>query len=66
MATVIHLFRAPKRRQPMEESLEALAVENMGLEGCAHARPQAKRQVLLMDQRCFRLGPGDCAGERDD
>ena len=61
MARVIHLFRASKRRQPMEELQEALALENVGLEGCAHARPQAKRQVLLMDQEtlhAFALAPG--------
>src|SRR5437899_12344584 len=49
MAKVIHLFRAPKRRAPMEELPEARAVEDVGLERCAHARPQGKRQVLLMD-----------------
>jgi MOSC domain-containing protein YiiM len=50
MARVIHLFRAPKRREPMEELQEARAVEDVGLEGCAHARPQGRRQVLLMDR----------------
>ena len=61
MAKVIHLFRAPKRRAPMEELLEAHALENVGLEGCAHARPQGKRQVLLMDRETlemFELVPG--------
>src|SRR5579859_2048236 len=61
MARVIHLFRAPKRRAPMEELPEALAVEDVGLEGCAHARPQGKRQVLLMDRETldvFELAPG--------
>lgn len=28
---------------------EIAAVENRGFEGCAHARPGGKRQVLLMD-----------------
>jgi len=50
MARVTHLFRAPKKRAPMEELHETLAVEDVGLEGCAHARPQSKRQVLLMDE----------------
>src|SRR6202790_5783946 len=50
MARVIHLFRAPKRREPMEELQEARAVAGVGLEGCAHARPQGRRQVLLMDR----------------
>jgi MOSC domain-containing protein YiiM len=61
MASVIHLFRAPKRRAPMEELPEAHAVEDVGLEGCAHARPQGKRQILLMDRETldfFELAPG--------
>lgn len=61
MATVVHLFRAPKRREPMEELQEACALEDVGLEGCAHARPQGKRQVLLMDRETldvFELAPG--------
>jgi MOSC domain-containing protein YiiM len=61
MGRVIHLFRAPKRRAPMEELQEARAVENVGFEGCAHARPQGKRQVLLMDRETldfFELAPG--------
>jgi MOSC domain-containing protein YiiM len=61
MARVIHLFRAPKRREPMEELDEVRALEDVGLEGCAHARPQGKRQVLLMDRETldvFELVPG--------
>jgi len=61
MGRVIHLFRAPKRRAPMEELQEARALEDVGLEGCAHARPQGKRQVLLMDRETldvFELAPG--------
>jgi MOSC domain-containing protein YiiM len=61
MAKVIRLFRAPKRRDPMEELEEARALEDAGLEGCAHARPHGKRQVLLMDQEtleAFALAPG--------
>jgi MOSC domain-containing protein YiiM len=45
----------------MEELPEALALEDVGLEGCAHARPQRKRQVLLMDRETldlFELAPG--------
>lgn len=49
MASVLHLFRAPKRRLPMEELPETRAVQDAGLEGCAHARPGGKRQVLLVD-----------------
>ncbi|HUL35757.1 MAG TPA: MOSC domain-containing protein [Candidatus Eisenbacteria bacterium] len=61
MAKVTHLFRAPTKRAPMEELQEVLAVENSGLEGCAHARPSGKRQVLLMDEetlQSFALAPG--------
>jgi MOSC domain-containing protein YiiM len=45
----------------MEELQEARAVEDVGLEGCAHARPQGRRQVLLMDRETlevFELAPG--------
>jgi len=45
----------------MEELPEAHAVEDVGLEGCAHARPQGKRQILLMDRETldfFELAPG--------
>jgi len=45
----------------MEELEEAHAVEDVGLEGCAHARPRGKRQVLLMDREtleAFALAPG--------
>jgi MOSC domain-containing protein YiiM len=61
VAKVIHLFRAPKRREPMEELKEVRAAEAFGLEGCAHARPQGKRRVLLMDRETldvFELAPG--------
>jgi MOSC domain-containing protein YiiM len=61
MARVIHLFRAPKRREPMEELQEARAMQDVGLEGCAHARPQGRRQVLLVDRETldvFELAPG--------
>lgn len=61
MAKVLHLFRAPKRRVSMEELSSGRAVENSGLEGCAHARPGGKRQVLLVDVetlRSMKLTPG--------
>jgi MOSC domain-containing protein YiiM len=60
MAKVLHLFRAPKKRLPMEEVYEARAVRGSGLEGCAHARP-GKRQVLLVDRETLEamdLRPG--------
>jgi MOSC domain-containing protein YiiM len=55
MASVLHLFRALKRRLPMEETTEARAVEGSGLEGCAHARTGSLRQVLLMDSETLEL-----------
>jgi MOSC domain-containing protein YiiM len=58
---VLHLFRALKRRAAMEELATAQMLENEGLEGCAHARPNGKRQVLLVDVetlRKFALAPG--------
>jgi MOSC domain-containing protein YiiM len=45
----------------MEEIEEVLAMEDVGLEGCAHARPKGKRQVLLVDRETlesFELEPG--------
>ena len=60
MPRVVSLFRAPKRGWPMEELPEVAAVEELGFEGCAHARP-GKRQVLLVDREtldALELGPG--------
>ena len=45
----------------MEGLQEVRALEDVGLEGCAHARPQGKRQVLLMDRETLdvlELAPG--------
>lgn len=61
MAQVANLFRAPKRRMPMEEMPEANAITDVGFEGCAHARHGGKRQVLLVDQETLasmELSPG--------
>lgn len=61
MARVLHLFRAPKRRLPMEELAEVQAVPDAGLEGCAHARTGSQRQVLLVDREtldAMDLAPG--------
>lgn len=60
MATVHNLFRAPKKRLPMEELREARAVADFGLEGCAHARA-GERQLLLVDRETLEamdLRPG--------
>ena len=61
MARVLHVFRAPKRGAPMEELAAAEVVSDRGLQGCAHARPGGKRQVLLVEVETlgeFRLEPG--------
>lgn len=61
MGKVMHLFRSAKKHTGMEELREVRAVENHGLEGCAHARPGGKRQVLLEDIETLRaldLTPG--------
>jgi MOSC domain-containing protein YiiM len=55
MANVLHLFRALQRRLPMEEVAEVRALEDSGLEGCAHARTGTPRQVLLMDSETLEL-----------
>jgi MOSC domain-containing protein YiiM len=55
MANVLHLFRALQRRLPMEETAEVRALEDSGLEGCAHARTGSPRQVLLMDSETLEL-----------
>jgi MOSC domain-containing protein YiiM len=60
MAKVHNLFRAPKKRLPMEQLHEARAVAGFGLEGCAHARP-GDRQILLVDRETLEamdLAPG--------
>ena len=47
MATVSGLFVSPGRKSGRSEARErVLAVENQGLEGCAHANPP-RREVLL-------------------
>jgi MOSC domain-containing protein YiiM len=61
MAEVQHLFICLVHRFPMKEVLEAEAVENKGLKGCIHGRPNSERQVLLMDRETldkFELPPG--------
>jgi MOSC domain-containing protein YiiM len=61
MPHVLSLFRAPKKRLPMEELLEIHAVSDSGFEGCAHARPRGKRHVLLVDRETLEamdLQPG--------
>jgi MOSC domain-containing protein YiiM len=60
-ARVVHLFRAAKRREPMESLPTARVIADAGFEGCAHARPGGKRQVLLVDAETLQemdLAPG--------
>lgn len=61
MAKILHVFRAPKKRLPMEELEEVRVIRDVGLEGCAHARPGNGRQVLLVDRETLEavdLRPG--------
>lgn len=61
MAKVAHLFRAPKKRLPMEQLEVATLLADSGVEGCSHARPGGKRQVLLVDRETLEamdLAPG--------
>lgn len=61
MASVQNLFRAPKKRLPMEELTEVQVVGNSGFDGCAHARPSKSRQILLVDGEtldAMELQPG--------
>jgi MOSC domain-containing protein YiiM len=61
MPRVQNLFRAPKKHLPMEELSEVRIVDDAGMEGCAHARPGGKRQVLLVDRETLEamdLRPG--------
>jgi MOSC domain-containing protein YiiM len=46
MAEIVGIWRAPRRRVPMERLDRVRVVEN-GLEGCAHARA-GKRSVLFV------------------
>ena len=54
MASVMHLFRATRKRLPMEELPEVRLAENYGFEGCAHGRPDSPRQVLLVDSETLQ------------
>ena len=62
MAKILHIFRALKKRLPMEEIEEVRVIVNLGLEGCAHGRPGGgPRQMLLVDRETLEamdLRPG--------
>jgi MOSC domain-containing protein YiiM len=59
VAEIVGIWRARKRRQPMERLEIARVVEN-GLDGCAHARP-GKRSILFVsaeDLEAVGVQPG--------
>jgi MOSC domain-containing protein YiiM len=61
-ATIASLQICPGPRQPMMSVESARAVENLGLEGDRHAKPDSKRQVLLVEAETlerFGLRIGD-------
>ena len=61
MGTVARLFVAAIKHGPMLDLVEVRAIENRGLEGCAHGRPGGRRQVLMIDVETlseFGLAPG--------
>ncbi len=61
MASVLRLFICPVLGEPVREVVEARALADWGLDGCAHARRGSKRQVLLMDAETLEamdLHPG--------
>ncbi len=59
--TIVGLFIAPGKGVPLQARQSATAITGVGLEGDWHARPESKRQVLLMDEETlseFGLPPG--------
>lgn len=49
MAEISHIWTSPQKNSGRMTGKErARAVEGHGLEGCAHARPRRKRQVLFV------------------
>ncbi len=61
MASVLSLFRAAKKHVPMEELREARVLADFGIDGCAHAKAESGRQVLLVDREtldAMDLTPG--------
>jgi MOSC domain-containing protein YiiM len=61
-AQVVALFVSTKNRAPLHALGRVQALENRGVEGDRHAKPNSKRSVLLMTQEVldqFGLKPGD-------
>ena len=62
MPQVVFLQRGPKKKEPMLPSPALTLIENLGIDGDAHAKPRSSRQVLLMaEENCdaFGLSPGE-------
>jgi MOSC domain-containing protein YiiM len=61
VAELVGIWRSPKKREPMERLESGRALAERGLEGCAHARPGTKREVLfvaLEDLDAVGVDPG--------
>jgi MOSC domain-containing protein YiiM len=59
--TIVALWISPGQHRPMTALAAARAVEDVGLDGCAHARPRGRRQVLLVAKEvldALGLAPG--------
>jgi MOSC domain-containing protein YiiM len=54
MARVSGIWVSPGQRQPMDSCETAAALAGQGFEGDAHARPDSKRQVLLVSAEHLR------------
>lgn len=61
IAVVDSVWIAVKSGKPMEPRTGVRAIEDTGLEGCRHARPGRKRQLVICDRETlseFGLEPG--------
>jgi MOSC domain-containing protein YiiM len=61
-ARVVALFVSTANRVPLDARQSVQALENRGVEGDRHAKPNSKRAVLLMAEEIldqFGLKPGD-------
>lgn len=60
--TILSIQLCPGHRKPMAPADPAELVENLGIRGDAHARPDSSRQVLLIEKEtldAFGLSAGD-------
>lgn len=58
---IVGIFLSPQHGLAMKPHREASARANHGLDGCAHARPESPRQVLLLESETlqeFGVAPG--------